>query len=139
MRRSGGCWGWGVRGRSAILRLQLAIGLVTAEVKLSTLVIELERRYRADQMRAPRGTRIGGQWIDERLHLAARKPKWTMVRCDGFSAGCQNGGTYNYSGMYNIDGRMLCPDCALRYLGIQDVPLAERQYLLNIFGRIKDE
>ena len=33
--------------------------------RLTQAVKALERRYREDQPRAPRGTRIGGQWIED--------------------------------------------------------------------------
>jgi hypothetical protein len=36
---------------------------MTLELKLDALVWALERRYRPDQPRAPKGTPEGGQWI----------------------------------------------------------------------------
>ena len=49
------------RGRRA---LSLVLQLATLELKLDAFVFALERWYRPDQPRAPRGTPIGGQWID---------------------------------------------------------------------------
>lgn len=40
----------------------LAIRLATLELKLHDFLAALERHYRADQPRVPRGTPIGGQW-----------------------------------------------------------------------------
>ncbi len=48
----------------------VAFKLATAELKLEALLRALQHdqlalRYRPDQPRAPRGTPIGGQWIDD--------------------------------------------------------------------------
>ncbi|ACA20387.1 YD repeat-containing protein [Methylobacterium sp. 4-46] len=43
-------------------------------------------------------------------------------RCDGFSAGCQSGGTYGTTAMYCVRGRKLCFDCAVKYLGLDGEP-----------------
>jgi hypothetical protein len=49
--------------RAAILTLQVA----TIELKAKALLRDLERWYRPDQPRAPKGTPEGGQWVDD-LH-----------------------------------------------------------------------
>ena len=85
---------------SSLYALTAAVRFATLEIKLDLLVRALERRYRPDQPGAPNGTPEGGQWIDdlfsasqqslvatERVRVAAG-PK-----CDGFSGGCQSGGT----------------------------------------------
>ena len=54
----------------------------TLELKASALRRAIEERYRADQPRAPRGTPIGGQWIDDVTHVAARKPRPVRL-CEG--------------------------------------------------------
>jgi hypothetical protein len=54
-------------------------------------------------------------------------------RCDGFSSGCQNGGTFGTSGRYNIDGRMLCMDCAIKFFCLQDDTQRERERTLAPF------
>lgn len=95
--------------------MSLAVQLATLELKLDAFVRALERRYRPDQPRAPRGTPIGGQWIPDRVQVAG-------TRCDGFSAGCQNGGTFGSSGSVRIGDRRMCWDCAIRYLGIEELP-----------------
>ncbi len=46
-----------------LYRLLLVLQLTTLELKLDALVHALERWYRPDQPRAPRGTPIGGQWV----------------------------------------------------------------------------
>ncbi len=38
--------------------------------------------------------------------------------CQGTSAGCQSGGSYGSSAMYDINGRHLCRDCAVKALDI---------------------
>lgn len=101
--------------RDRLHALSLVLQLTTLELKLDAFIYALERRYRPDQPRAPRGTPIGGQWILYRAHVAGR-------RCDGFSAGCQNGGTFGSSGSVKIGNKRMCRDCALRYLGIEELP-----------------
>jgi hypothetical protein len=49
-------------GRRVLLH---ALLLATLELKLEAFIFALERWYRPDQPRAPRGTPIGGQWIDD--------------------------------------------------------------------------
>ena len=49
--------------RDRLHGLSLVLRLSTLELKLEALVYALERRYRPDQPRAPRGTPIGGQWV----------------------------------------------------------------------------
>ena len=90
----------------------------TLELKASALRRAIEERYRADQPRAPRGTPIGGQWIDDVTHVAARKPRPVRL-CDGFAAGCQNGGSFGSSGMVHIPPKTYCWDCAVKFLGIE--------------------
>ena len=113
--------------RTILHALIAAVRLATLEIKLDTLLCALERRYRPDQPRAPQGTPEGGQWIDDRVHLAAG-PK-----CDGFSGGCQSGGSYGTTGMYDIFGKHLCRSCALKILGIETLPHVEQQETLLRF------
>ena len=47
-------------------------------------------------------------------------------RCEGFSAGCQSGGSYGTTPKYNVYGRNLCWDCAVKILGIQDASSSEK-------------
>lgn len=44
------------------------------------------------------------------------------LKCDGFSAGCQSGGSYGTSAMYNIGGRNLCMSCAVKIKGLGGLP-----------------
>jgi hypothetical protein len=53
------------RGPAEVQRLVLHLRLATLELKLATFVSTLERRYRPDQPRAPKGTPTGGQWVDD--------------------------------------------------------------------------
>ncbi|UYN99693.1 MAG: hypothetical protein KIT02_00135 [Devosia sp.] len=51
--------------RHMLKALGSEIRLATLSLKLDVLVALLERRYRPDQPRAPKGTREGGQWIPD--------------------------------------------------------------------------
>ena len=49
--------------RSRWRELSLAMQILTLELKLDAFVWALKRGHWEDQPRAPRGTRIGGQWV----------------------------------------------------------------------------
>lgn len=49
--------------RKVLAALAREIRLATLSLKLDVLLAGLERRYRPDQPRAPKGTAEGGQWI----------------------------------------------------------------------------
>ena len=115
--------------RSSLYALTAAVRLATLEIKLDLLVRALERRYRPDQPRAPKGTPEGGQWIDDRMRVAVGP------RCDGFSSGCQLGGSFGTTGMYHISGKRLCRDCAIKFLGLQGLPHQEQEETLRGFGK----
>ncbi|MBV8652251.1 MAG: hypothetical protein JO255_12345 [Alphaproteobacteria bacterium] len=55
--------------------------------------------------------------------------------CEGLgrAGGCQSGGSWGSSAMYFHEGRALCFDCAVKSLGIQEEPGAEKVRLLNPF------
>jgi hypothetical protein len=55
------------------------------------------------------------------------------LTCDGFPSGCQNGGTYGTSGQFNINGRILCIDCAIKFFGLQGDSHSERERILGRF------
>jgi len=93
------------------------------------LVSALERRYRPDQPRAPQGIPEGGQWVTDRVHVAAG------LSCDGFSGGCQSGGTFGTTGLIKIFNKRLCWDCAVKFLGIQELPHDEQLETLRGFDR----
>jgi hypothetical protein len=42
------------------------------------------------------------------------------LRCEGFSGGCQSGGDWGTTAAYRVEGRNLCPKCAVKQLGYQD-------------------
>ena len=44
------------------------------------------------------------------------------LRCQGFSAGCPNGGSRGTTGWFSVEGRRVCESCAVRMLGLQDEP-----------------
>ena len=128
------------RPTRSMLRAIAAVRFATLEIKFDLLLRALEQRYRPDQPRAPKGTPEGGQWIDdlfsasqqalaatERVRVAAGP------RCDGFSSGCQSGGTFGTTGMFKILGRNLCKDCAVKFFSIEDLSGAEQ---LDYLGRL---
>lgn len=61
--------------RRALKALVWEIRLATLSLKLDVLIGGLERRYRPDQPRMPKGTPEGGQWID-----AVGAPGTTRIR-----------------------------------------------------------
>jgi hypothetical protein len=131
----------------------------TRDPRLRSYVI----KYSADQSRVPAGNSDGGQWTRggaadftavgsdsgneqngssqagtddhtyqsdvSEVQIAAAEG----MRCEGFSTGCQSGGTYGSSGMYNINGRVLCIDCAVKFFTLQDEPNSERTRFLERF------
>lgn len=109
-----------------------------AFLRIRRLAFEL--RYREDQPRAPRGIPIGGQWVSDAGHttsgallVAALRSRPKETRCDGFSSGCQNGGSFGASGMIDIDGRRLCWDCTIKWLGIQQHSRDKQLELIKYF------
>jgi hypothetical protein len=104
-----------------------------------------EVRYRPDQPRAPRGTPIGGQWIDDLIAIVPPVPVADAVlvgtrrlgaRCDGFSAGCQNGGSFGTSAIVHLEaGRRLCWDCAIKWFGLENETEDQKWKTLTDFDR----
>jgi hypothetical protein len=121
----------------------LWLQVTTLELKLDAFIWALERRYRPDQPRAPKGTPEGGQWIDDvgsstdRTDVAARRRP--QRRCDGFAAGCRSGGTFGSSGFIKVEGRRYCWDCAIRYLGLENETSDEQLRTLRNFDRLLDD
>ena len=114
----------------ALKALGYEIRLATLSLKLDVMIAGLERRYRPDQPRAPKGTPEGGQWIDDLSVIGPvqAEPERVQVagpRCDGFSGGCQNGGSFGTTDPVHISGKRLCVDCAVKYLGLQGLPFEE--------------
>jgi hypothetical protein len=111
----------------------------------------LLRNYNPDQPRVPAGNPDGGQWaiggesepaddVSDSTDGASRSSISSTqlvaaggLRCDGISSGCQSGGSYGTSGMYNIDGRVLCMDCAIKFFSLQDESPKERARILDRF------
>lgn len=54
-------------------------------------------------------------------------------RCQGFSGGCESGGSWGSPGSYSVSRRTLCQGCAVRYLGIEALPQAEQTHILHNF------
>ena len=127
-----------IAGR-ALKALAYEIWLATLSLKLDVVIARLERRYRPDQPRAPKGTPEGGQWIDDlsaigQVHVEPERVQVAGPRCDGFSGGCSLGGSFGTTGMYSIQGKRLCRSCALKILGIEELPHIEQQETLGRFA-----
>lgn len=117
------------RAMDALLEASLDLMEHLAFTRLRRLATEL--RYRVDQPRAPRGVPEGGRWIRDVVHVAAVRPRGP--RCQGFA--CQNGGSFGTSGMVGIADKQLCWDCAIKYLGIQDLPHDQQLKILANFDK----
>lgn len=96
-------------------------------------------KYSSGQPRVPAGEPGAGEWTSEGgvassgtsevLSDATPDNTWIPgaqyaggLRCEGFSAGCQSGGSYGTTATYNVFNRNLCMDCAVKMLGIQNEP-----------------
>jgi hypothetical protein len=91
------------------------------------------RKYSPDEPRVPAGNPQGGEWTsgggDGEFDVAASGG----IPCDGFSAGCQSGGSYGSGAMFRIRGRNLCWDCAVKFLGLENEPGAVQWEMLEPF------
>jgi hypothetical protein len=59
--------------------------------------------------------------------------------CDGFAGGCESGGTFGTSGMFNISGKRLCWDCAVKWLGIEEWPRREQLDTLKKYDKTYED
>jgi hypothetical protein len=55
------------------------------------------------------------------------------IPCQGFSGGCQGGGTRKTTAMYSIGGRLVCHQCAVKLLGIGSEPGGDQVKILRPF------
>ena len=122
--------------------LETRIEIVKAIHKLMTeLATDSDmRKFDPNQPRAPAGNPDGGQWTSESTgsgndlatpfdggHRPAAAPVQVAgLKCEGFAGGCQSGGSYGSSAMYNIYGRNLCWDCAVKILDVQNASSSEK-------------
>ncbi len=93
------------------------------------------QKYSPDQPRVPAGNIDGGQWTSDNEE-SPNEPHVRLaqnLRCDGFSGGCQSGGSYGTSAMYQIRGKNLCRDCAVKILGIGNDTSREQTRVLSPF------
>lgn len=88
----------------------------------------------------PAGNPGGGQWtsegagfaddtidqVDNSNQLSEKPFQVAGLKCDGFAGGCQSGGSYGTTAMYNVYGRNLCWDCAVKILNIQNASSSEK-------------
>jgi hypothetical protein len=134
--------------------LDVAATLAKAELRAAL------KKYSVDQPRVPKHNPGGGRWTrdgagnvtDHANGSAGRRNDSSAggsaddanqsnkqirvaagLQCDGFPSGCQSGGSYGSSGMYNISGRVLCIDCAIKFFGLQDASQSERARTLDRF------
>jgi len=55
------------------------------------------------------------------------------LKCDGFSAGCQSGGSYGTTATHNIEGRNVCTSCAVKMMGVGGLPGGRQLLILKPF------
>nr|MDA3877125.1 RHS repeat-associated core domain-containing protein [Halothiobacillus sp.] len=55
------------------------------------------------------------------------------LKCQGFSGGCQNGGSFGSTGMYYIGGKLLCYSCAIKATGSTCLPAKEQLEIIGPF------
>ncbi len=107
--------------RPMIYRTQGAVPLTVPAAAVKAAHTVNLRKYNSDEPRVPAGSPAGGQWTSEggegEVEVAAGGTK-----CDGFAGGCRSGGSYGTSPLYTINGRNLCRDCAVKYLGLENLP-----------------
>ena len=116
------------------LRYLLAdLRLTLARRRFGRALDQLVRKYRPDQPRMPRGVPEGGEWTVDpnsarQQALAASEHLRVAVgpKCDGFSGGCQMGGTFGTTGHVQIGGKRLCMSCAVKFLGLEGLPYGEQ-------------
>lgn len=82
-----------------------------------------------DEPRVPPGRPGAGEWTGSggEFQIAGSG----NLKCDGFSAGCQSGGTFGTAAMYHIFGRNLCRDCAVKMMGLENLPGSEQTKTLE--------
>ena len=125
-----------IRCASLDLRGHLALS------RMRRLAIEL--RYREDQPRAPRGNPEGGQWIRDTVHPPNARPHGEAVRrrpggprCEG--DGCRGAGPAPTTGWITMLGKHYCWDCAIKELGIQELPAEEKLNAIKRIDKTLDE
>ena len=57
------------------------------------------------------------------------------ISCEGPT--CSQGGSFGTTGMYVVSRRTLCRACAVKFLGIQDLPAAEQLKILQNFLKLR--
>jgi hypothetical protein len=100
----------------------------------------LLRKYNPDwedEPRVPAGNPGGGQWTSDGGGDGFQIASAGDLKCQGFSGGCQSGGTFGTAAMYRIFGRNVCRDCAVKMMGLENEPGAEQSKILEryLIGR----
>ena len=88
------------------------------------------------ESRVPSKNPGGGEWADDSGNIEIAGG----LRCDGIAAGCQSGGSYGTSAMYQIDGKNLCRSCAVKWNMLENESGGEQvrqlePYLIGGSGR----
>jgi hypothetical protein len=81
------------------------------------------RKYNPDwenEPRVPAGNPDRGQWTGDGDGGGVQVAAVGDLKCQGFSGGCQSGGTYGTGAMYRIFGRNVCRDCAVKMMGLEN-------------------
>lgn len=93
-----------------------------------------------NEPRIPAGNSGGGQWAtdsngnvvpvetDRRLDDGGRIQ---VADCQGIVGGCQSGGSFGSTAIYNINGKNLCRDCAVKALNIGGLPGGQQVKILT--------
>jgi hypothetical protein len=81
-----------------------------------------------DEPRVPAGNPDGGEWTsdgsDVQVAAAGDLP------CEG---DCQSGGSYGTTGMFRMEGKILCRDCAVKRAGVQNEPASIQNETLQYY------
>lgn len=87
------------------------------------------QKYNPDwetESRVPPKSPGAGQWTGESgIDIAARGD----LPCQG----CPSGGSYGTTGMYRVEGKILCHDCAVKAIGAENESAAEKTRALKPF------
>lgn len=94
-------------------------------------VVASLRKYNPHWPRVPAGDPDGVQWTGDgdgsEFQIAASGD----LKCQGFSGGCQSGGTYGTAAMYRIFSRNVCRDCAVKMMGLENETGSEQSRILE--------
>jgi hypothetical protein len=113
----------GEHARARIYAVMLGFPEIAPDGMVKLARASALRKYNPDweaESRVPSRSPGGGQWTsgDSGIEIAARGD----LPCQG----CPSGGSYGTTGMYTIEGKILCFDCAVKATGTEGRPGAEK-------------